>query len=125
MQKATRVLLADMPPMTREIIEGVLEGHDDIQVVGGPPGEAPLRPLADESQADVVIVGTVGHELPLDCRRLLEERPHTRVIAVAADGSDAFLYELRPQERELGDLSVEGLLAVIRAKRRRRGGVPT
>jgi DNA-binding NarL/FixJ family response regulator len=123
MQAPTRVLLADMPAMAREIIRAVLEGHDDIQVVGGPSSEGPLRPLADANRADVVIIGTAGHELPLDCRRLLEERPHTRVIAVAADGSDAFLYELRPHESALRDLSVEDLLAVIRAKRRRAGGV--
>ena len=125
MQPATRVLLADMPAMTSEIIRAVLDGHDDIEVVGEPPGGGPLRPLADQSGADVVIVGTVGPELSLACRRLLEERPRTRVIAVAADASEAILYELRPQERALGELSVDGLLAVIRAKRPRRRGPRT
>jgi hypothetical protein len=45
--------------------------------------------------------------------RLLEEGPRVRVLSVGDDGAQTTLYELRPHEVALGELSPKRLVSVM------------
>jgi hypothetical protein len=49
-----------------------------------------------------------------DVDELLSTCPRSRVLAVATDRRQSVLYELRPHERLLGEMSPGALLAAVR-----------
>jgi hypothetical protein len=98
-----RVAIVDVPRMLRDIVESVVSHESDLEVVEGGTHEA-----------DVTIVGLARAEDAHRYAPLLYARPRHRVLALVADGRDAYLYELRPHLSPLGSIAPDGLLAAIR-----------
>jgi len=74
--------------------------------------EGPLRAQAlGDAQ---VVVTNLDEATRVNVFALLEARPRLRVLAISADGGEGCLYELRPHERLLGEVSQETVLAAIR-----------
>ena len=72
-------------------------------------------PLQAQALADAHVVVTSLHETTrASAFELLAARPGLRILAISADGGEGRLYELRPHERALGEVSNETLLAAIR-----------
>lgn len=107
--RTVRILLIDMPTMLRDIVAGTLEAEPDMTVIGNLSrvGADDLR----KSDAQVLIfaagAGLAGLEL-------VRERRDRVALAISADGRQSMLYELRPCESELGELSSARLVETIR-----------
>jgi DNA-binding NarL/FixJ family response regulator len=109
-----KILIVEIPALLREIIEEIIAGERDIEVVGELRDHAGVVALAERTDATFVIAGLTHPELDSVYRDLLAERPSTRVLAVRREGRQSTLYELRPHAETLGELSPEMLLTVIR-----------
>jgi DNA-binding NarL/FixJ family response regulator len=97
-----------MPRMLRGIVEGLVSAEPDLEIVGDfEDAEAAVGSI-EATGASVVIAGL---QAPSLARRLSDR---VRVVGVSADGRESVLYELRPHERVLGEISPSTLLAAIR-----------
>jgi DNA-binding NarL/FixJ family response regulator len=108
-----RVLLIDMPQMMREIIRRTLARDSRFLIVGEYTEHVAIDVAVNRSGADYVIMGSGVFESRAVRRRLLEEGPQIRVLAVGADGARTTLYRLRPEEVELGEISLERLGSLL------------
>src|SRR5262245_33055030 len=91
-----RVVLAEMPPMLRDIVRDTLQRAPDMAVVAEVDRGMPLREALEAFKPDVVIVGTsepADSALP---KQLLLAMPQARVLMLAMSGRSAVMYELRP-----------------------------
>ena len=106
-----RVVLLDLPRLTRDLISGIVEDEPLLQVVGEVSGlTCPARQLIDETGADMVIVGTQASALLAECRELLNEHAPSRVLAVSGDGREAHVYGVRPYEEVVHEFSFDSVL---------------
>jgi hypothetical protein len=101
----------DLQPRLRDIIVDAVADEPDLEIAG-----PELCSDCDLNQldADVVIAGT---EEPADTElavRLLSMAPRISVLMVATSGHTAAMYELRPQQTPLGDITPASLIAAIR-----------
>jgi DNA-binding NarL/FixJ family response regulator len=113
-QPTVRVVLADMSRMTQELIRRVLEEKPGIQVVcDASELTIPLRQLVDETDAEVLIVGSDALDLLSECHELLEDRACLRVLSVDGDGRGAHVHGLRPYDLGVDELSREFVLEVV------------
>lgn len=113
-----RVLIVDMPRMLHEIVHRSVDECDDMLVVGSlhEHDEGVLVQQVEETEPEVVVIGADHPDvLAKRCPALLENRAMTKLLAVADDGGETFLYELRPARTPLGELSPTALLAAIRS----------
>jgi DNA-binding NarL/FixJ family response regulator len=101
--------------MLREIVETALSAQPDMEVVGDLERPRSLLAVVDETAADFVIAG-IGSNRSGELKRFVQQRPHVKVLAVAADGRHGLLYEVRPQTEPLGELSPAILVRTIRAR---------
>ncbi len=110
-----RILLGGMPPLLRDIVSALLKKEEDMQIVGEQEKDASLRSSVRRHDAHVVILGVETSDVPVDVQDLVYERRGTKVIAVEADGLHAWLYELRPHQVRIGEVSPRTLIDTIRA----------
>jgi DNA-binding NarL/FixJ family response regulator len=115
-----RILLAEMPPLLRDVFRQVITDQPDMEVVGELTGAVGLLMAAGQNHADVVILGLRDPELPGIGTHLLSEYPHLKILGVTVDGRQAFLHELLPHRLPLGEASPAGLLDAIRTAIRTR-----
>ena len=111
MPSANRVLLFAIPPLLRDILDQLLSDVPGVDLVIAAT-EGSMSGAAIVGEADVVIADESVASPDAVCA-LLERRPRTRALAVSHDGRTGVLYELRPQRRAIGELSIESLLAGI------------
>jgi DNA-binding NarL/FixJ family response regulator len=112
-----RIAIVNMPQMLREIIREVVSPESDMEVAGEFSGTTDLLEAVERTRADFVITGTEDADVA-GVGRLLRMRPRLKVLAVAADGRQTYLYELRPQKVHLGEVSPQNLLDAIRSAAR-------
>ena len=111
----SRIVLFDLPRITREIIEQAVEGEPDMVIVDGLADYASLFDVVERSAPDFVISGQ-DYELAEVCA-VLSRRPRLRVMVVVGDGREAALYELRPTRTPLGEISPKAIVEAIRGTR--------
>ena len=91
--------------MSRELVTGVLRAEPEIQLTSG---------LDPRNPPDVAIVGGGrGEDLSERALQLIRELPRTRVLTLADDGAETYLYELRPHRVLIGELSPAALLETV------------
>lgn len=110
----TRVVLADMTQLLREIVRSVVSSEDDLSIVAEVTDPRDLVRTAMRERANVLIVGD-EHRFREAWNDALETIPRLRVLAVVQDGRRGCLHELRPRHTPLGTLSAESLLASVRS----------
>lgn len=98
--------------MLSDIVTSTLEAAPDIAVTVVPGSEA--LSAADAVEADVAVLAGPPDGLPPLGRELFARRPWIHVVAIRRDGRDTSLYELRPSERRLGEISPATLLDAVR-----------
>jgi DNA-binding NarL/FixJ family response regulator len=108
-------MLVGMPAMQGDIIRRALAGQEDVEVVDWVRDRAVPAAAVAAARPDVIIMDLHELELSADYRDAFGLLAATRVVGVGAGGRYGALFELHPQRTELGELSVEGLLRVIRA----------
>ncbi len=112
-----RVLIQDAPKILRDILEQVISGEVDMEVI---PEPVVLSRAAVEPRPtpDVVVVGTNDSEPGEEARALLARWPHSHVLIITARGHRVLMYELLPRRTELGEISPTQLVQVIRSAAR-------
>jgi hypothetical protein len=100
-----RVALIDLPRMSRELVTRALLADPAILVTSG---------LAESTPHHVAIVGQRRDEdLSERALELIHENPRMRVLTLANDGGETYLYELRPYRVLIGELSPAALLEAV------------
>jgi hypothetical protein len=100
-----RVALIDLPRMSRELVAGALLAEPEIEVASGFDARRP---------PDVAIIGgRHGEALPERALELLDQHPRMRVLTLADDGAETYVYELRPHRVLIGELSPSALLEAV------------
>ncbi|HEX3455575.1 MAG TPA: hypothetical protein VHS03_13185 [Gaiellaceae bacterium] len=104
----TCIAFVDMPRMLREIVDDALSRRRGVKLVDECRDEDGLVAAVDRSGAGFLIVSSeaVG---PEDVCRLLEQRPHVKVFAIADGGRDGCLYEMRTNLMLVNELSPASL----------------
>jgi hypothetical protein len=103
-----------MPRMLREIVSALVHDQPDMVIVAESETTADLYSLSRFTRADVLILGAEGDELPAIGRTVVNRAPHLKVLAVGAEGRHVWLYELRPHEQLIGEVSPQELVSAIR-----------
>jgi hypothetical protein len=102
-----------MPQMLREIVRSHLAVDGRFEIVGEYTQHVSIDLAVERSMTDYVIVGDDVFESRSVRRRVLEEGPQVRVIAIRPDGRQTTLHQLRPEQVDLGELSPERLVEVM------------
>jgi DNA-binding NarL/FixJ family response regulator len=110
----TRVLLAQLPLMLRDLVSEIVGRESDMEIVGEVSEGAQLVAVAHATDAEFVIANLEDAELPSPYRKLLDERPGMKVLGLEGDGRLGVLYELVPRKVALGELTARNLVTVIR-----------
>jgi hypothetical protein len=108
----TPVILVNMPRMLYEIVREVVGSEPDLEIVDEQDGDAALATI--RASGACVVITRLDEPPSESVGRFLGAGSHVRVLALSVDGRDGALYELRPQERPLGEMSPPVLLAAIR-----------
>ena len=112
--RQTRIVLAEMPTLMSDLVEGMLSVQPDLHVVARiPPGED-LRAAVRRNNADVLIIGStadIADEAVL--RAAFIWRP-TKLIKISDGGERGMLWVLRPDATLIGELSSDSLIAAAR-----------
>jgi DNA-binding NarL/FixJ family response regulator len=109
-----RIALVALSGLLRDLIQGILAGHEDMAVLGEVPDCTTLRTLLADSGADVVVYGLDKDDLLDVCPDLFDEHPRIKVLTVRDDGRRGFLWKLQPRADALGEISPELLIDTIR-----------
>ena len=107
-----RIAVASLPRLLRDIVVGALSSEQDMELVGEAPSPRQLPGLVRESGADVAIVACEPSDIAR-LGRLVNVSPVT-LLAITDEGRRGALYELRPREVDLGELSPRVLVNAIR-----------
>ena len=111
---STRILLVALPRMLEEIVTHILSQRG-LEVAGTVRKVDGLPRKVARARPDVVVL---GEDDPPLAAALLEQSPRLKVLTVAEEGQDSWLYGLNPERTRLGALSPARLVrAVQRAAR--------
>jgi DNA-binding NarL/FixJ family response regulator len=114
------VILVDLPPLLRDTVRGLLAPSAEFDVVDEPDGDAALADIRASGGGVVITAldaperGTVASALGW-CSEV-------RVLAISSDGRSGTLFQLRPEERPVGELSPKVLRAALRGTPRANDG---
>jgi hypothetical protein len=99
------VAMLDLPRMSREIVARTLVPAPEIRL---------WQALDPADPPDVAIVGgNRGEDLSARALELINEYPRMKVLTLAEDGAETYVYELRPHRVLIGELSPDALLAAV------------
>jgi DNA-binding NarL/FixJ family response regulator len=111
---APRRILVFGSHFLRSIVREIVGETPDVEIVGEGEASATALAAAAATPADFVVVSVRDSALAAAHLDLLEQRPRARVLALAAIGEDASLWELCPEHELIRDISPEGLREAIR-----------
>jgi chemotaxis response regulator CheB len=113
--KRIRVLLARMPALLLDILHHIVESAPDMMIVGE-SADNDLAGAAKRLRADAILVGEDANHDSGEYTQLLLSRPSLKVLAIANEGRNGTLHEMRPQHIPLGEISAETLRDAIRGR---------
>ena len=108
-----RVLMSGMPRILRDIVSKLIAEQPDMRVVGAFADDVGVDTLA-ELRPDVLVLGSNAADVASLCLGLVQQRPALKVLAVEMDGRRTWLYEMRPHQTLIGEISPATLLETIR-----------
>jgi chemotaxis response regulator CheB len=112
--KPTRVLLARLPRMLRDILREIIAAQPDMVIVAEADDAEDLVAATAPYAPDVLVVGLEASETQEVAHDVLRRAPWLRVLAIEAGGRRAWLHMLRPYQMLLGEVSPSMLLDAIR-----------
>lgn len=116
--KPIRVLVANRPRLTRELVMATISDQPDIEIVGEIQQESEIETAVERTNPDFLIVALEKSDrLPANCEAILQHHPQTRVIAIASDRNSVVFYwaSLRIQSNQV-EASEAGILSALRGK---------
>lgn len=108
-----RVIVGKIPKLLGEIILAALVREGGVRIVGEAESEDELVHLCARVRPDVIVLGSLEADAEAIGHRLLHSCPFAKVVALASDGRTTFLFELRPQKVDLGELALGELGHVV------------
>lgn len=108
-----RVLFASLPGMLSDIIREAVEGQPDLRITEVHDTLDDLVEAVARTGPQVLVVGSVGAELPRECLRAMFERPHPNTLTVSLDGRRTTAYRLRPHGVVRENLTAAGVVEAI------------
>jgi DNA-binding NarL/FixJ family response regulator len=96
------------------MVERAVASQEDMAVVGRTTTLDELVELARATNPDVVVAGFHDSRLPIAYLELLLERPRVKVLGLHEHEGQAWLYELRPDQIEIGEVSPDDVVHTIR-----------
>lgn len=119
---AIRVVIANLPPVTHQLVARLIEGQQDMVMSGLPlqTGQAPIERAQDllvgvGEGTDVLILGVERlAPMPNICSHLLGLFPFLKIVTLTPNGEAAKLYWLGLCQEQLGTLSAQTLVSAIR-----------
>jgi DNA-binding NarL/FixJ family response regulator len=111
-------VLAEMPRLMREIVEGAVRSQPDMQVVATVEADDTIADAVARASADVVILGLERGATIGAYDGLLYRHPRLHLVALTDDGRGALMCEMRPQRTAIADVSPSGIVDAIRASTR-------
>jgi len=113
LRRSINVVFIGVTGMVNDIVRGILD-EPDISVTAELPLEPEVADRVVDADADVVILATAERDVSPTVCELLMRQPGTKVLTIRDNGRTTSLYELRPHEIELGQVSPETLLEAVR-----------
>ena len=119
MRDTIRVLLVDLPPLLRDLLEHAVRSRADCELLPGAGG--PWELLTGPTDVpDVVVLGAREGSDAIPVSSLLEHWPHAQVVTVTERGDRAEVFELRPHRHRLVEQSPAEIIGVLRQAARNR-----
>ena len=117
--RKTRVLIANGPPLMRELVVTTIEGQPDIEIVGVLEDEPSIPGTVEQACPDVLIVTLNRSEnRPHICDVLLQRFPQMQILALAPEDNIAIFYwaslDIRSHRIENSE---ESLLNAVRGRK--------
>lgn len=112
-----RVLVFGLPEMLRDVIARAVAQEPDLELVDLPESAHPFE-LAQNEHVDVIVTAAQRDQPVDETAKLLEQNPRLRVFCLAPDGRSSWRRELRLNTLQLGEISPQELLAMIRESAR-------
>jgi DNA-binding NarL/FixJ family response regulator len=112
-----QILVVDMPLLLRDLIEEAVVAQPDMHLLASVSDPEALVAATAESRPDFVLLGVSAADadgFPPECLRLLDENPRTKALGIEAVDGRAYLYELRPERTEIGEVAPEDVVRAIR-----------
>jgi DNA-binding NarL/FixJ family response regulator len=106
--------------MMRDIILQLLARESDFQVAAPSDNTSTLLDASKKYRPDIIVTSLGEDGANTACTDLLLECPRVKVLDVRSDGRKGYLYELRPEQKRLGEVSPESLVTTIRDAAARR-----
>jgi hypothetical protein len=111
---SSRVVVAGLPRLTRDLVESAFATFDDITVVGVCSDLEEIGAMVRATAANVVVVGADRSELPDAYAEAIVGRLPPDTMVLPFDGGDVKLVAVRQQCLNLGELSTIELAQAIR-----------
>jgi DNA-binding NarL/FixJ family response regulator len=106
-----RVLLANMPPLLRDVLSEALADELDMSVVGGATVDADLMALVRQLSPDVVIAQASREA----ARAVARELHAVSFVAITPDGRRVLVFAPGEEPLSLSDVSPTTIIAAIRS----------
>lgn len=108
--KVICVVIGNVPRILREIIEGAVKLHSDIELFRS--SDADLSRAVAHYHADAAIVAAPAPTMTRLHRSVLVDNPELKMFVVPNDGREAYLLELH--HTTVHEVSPSGLIDAIR-----------
>jgi hypothetical protein len=109
---AIKVTIGDMPLLLRSLVEGILAGDPQFELLGGDEPDAPRDDGADGF--DVLVISESAMRRVLPHPRTLEANGELGIVAISADGHDAAVMRLNSHRQSLAEGPRQSLSQAIR-----------
>ncbi|MFB9316970.1 hypothetical protein [Cryptosporangium minutisporangium] len=104
-----RLAVSELPSLLMDVVREAFADQPDVSVEFLPDGD--LGAAVDHARPDVMILGAAESDAHWD---LLLEYPRMAVLTLSPDARDAWVCELQPHARPLGEVSLAGLRTAVR-----------
>jgi DNA-binding NarL/FixJ family response regulator len=113
---AIRALVVTVSPLLTDIVTAVLRERLTLDVIGVLPTRERLAEQLRALAPDLVLLGLQDAETDASAWPLLVALPTARFVVLAADGQQAWLYEMCPHRTALTDFSLPALSDALAAR---------
>lgn len=111
-----RILLANRPGLLREIFRHAFQRYPDVEIVGEINNSEEISNKIRESRVDWVLVPLhMDGTYPDYVNMILKKYPAVGILAISADGSQAKARCGENSRDDLGNLSLQQLMNMIRS----------
>ncbi len=108
-----RTLVVTVSPLLGEMILAVLLPHLPLEIVGILAMRQDMAAMLAQAAPDLLLLGLLENEPETIADSLLAMCPSMKILALAANGREAWLFEAGQTPLALPDLSVPALVSAL------------